>query len=161
MISFLKLWYPGVSELIPYKARMSSVLGDKTQGPSEPTWVHGSNCIDGRLDTTCSTQAERRPWISFWFPYKMAVKYVYIYNTNSGKQSAQRLRNLEVRFTDHRNKDYQKGYIGEYKGPGRDAEIVKIKTLSNKTGSVLYIQALLSPEKDFLNLAEVKIFGNF
>ena len=49
--------------------------------------------------------------------------------------------------------------VGEYRGPGRDAEIIKIKTRSNKTGTVLYIQTSLEQE-DYLNLVEVKIFGN-
>ena len=114
----------GASELIPMKADMSSVLGDASQGP------YGSNCIDGRLENLCCTQEERTPWIAFRFPFQVAVKYVYIYNTNYGKEAAERLRNAEIRITNFHNKEVQGVHflIGEYRGPGRDAEIIKIKT---------------------------------
>ena len=128
---------------------------------SEATWdTHpASLCIDGKTDTICHSNGEEsHPWIALVFAKTVDISKVVI--TNRGDSQGQRMKNMRISVSD-RLPDTSSNYIhgsnefATFAGPGITGETEEF--MGSATGDVLVIQM----QTDFINLAEIKVYGEF
>jgi len=155
----------GPVKLQPASAQMPSVWTHKGQG------YDGSMCIDGDINTLCSSTEHTYPWLAIIFDTPVAVSRVEIVNRNHDLWGL-RTKNLEVwvanslpstaeaRFTTGQK-------LGSFLGPAGAGDIIEINGEKELVGKMVVIQTKpekeLSPDilRNYLNLQEVTVYGHY
>ena len=121
-------------------------------------------CIDGNIHSpsngrpaVCTTKKEPAPWLALDFSSPICVESVTLYTRKDC--CGQRTRNVEVRVSNElpttADVMFLGGeFLGGYKGPAQNGEIVNITSSQTLQGRYVIIQM---DSNDYLDLAEVKV----
>merc|ERR1719153_205259 len=120
----------------------------------------GTNCIDNNVDSFCHTKGgEAWPWVAVEIP----PSYVYqVWIINRADCCGERTKNLKVwvgdQFPTTASSEYSSGKLLDiFQGPGTDGQVIKIQSQTRLQGRYVVVQM---SRKDYLNLAEIYVFGS-